>query len=161
MHAIVNKMVHRVKSWTPQIATLPLLLSALGTQYWQQYSLMGSLLPQPPIKIAWYPCHDNLIRKYISSISRFSVWTPTWNNYWSTSHMWTRYSNNLSWALMPGILKNFNSPQSWRVATVPGSFSMMVSSCSCYISRHSSIVMVKHLHKSHERRVSKLFQTFA
>jgi hypothetical protein len=33
MHAIVNKMVHRVKSWTPQIETFPLLLSASGTQY--------------------------------------------------------------------------------------------------------------------------------
>jgi hypothetical protein len=77
MHAIVNRIVHRVKYWTPQMETLPLLLSSSGTQYWRIYSLIGSTPPLPPVKVAWYPRRDKPVRKYIYSISSVSVWTPT------------------------------------------------------------------------------------
>jgi hypothetical protein len=62
---------------------------------------------------------------------------------------------------MPGIRKNFKRPQSRRAAMVPGSFPTIASSSSCSLSRHSSIVMVKCLHKNHKKRVNNSFQALA
>ena len=71
------------------------------------------------------------------------TWTPTWNTCWSMSHIWTKYSNNLSWALMPWILKKFNKPHCRREFMVPRSFKAIASSSSCSLYLHSNIFSIK------------------
>ena len=96
----------------------------------------------------------------MSSISKERTWTPTWNTYWSTSHMWTRYSSNLSWALMPWILNFFNNLHYRRALTVPGSFKAMKSSSSCSRSLHSDILTIKYLYGDEERKLASSIVDF-
>jgi hypothetical protein len=71
--------------------------------------------------------------------------------------MWTRYSNNLSWALMPWILKIFKIPHSRRATTIPESFLTMTSSSSCSVSLHFNIVMINTYNGAMRRRLTTQF----
>ena len=95
----------------------------------------------------------------MSSISKENVWTPTWNTCWLRSHICTRYSNNLTWALIPRIRKNFRRPQSHKATMVPRLFPAIASSSSCSLSCHSrTMVIAKCLHKKHKKKVSNSLQ---
>jgi hypothetical protein len=63
IRVMVNRMVLKVRSRTPLIATLPLRRLAPGSQYSLMYSLIGKPPPQPPIKVARAPRRDSPIKK--------------------------------------------------------------------------------------------------
>jgi hypothetical protein len=95
----------------------------------------------------------------MSSISKDNVWNPTWKTCWSTSHICTRYSNSLTWALIPEIRKNFKRPQSHKVEIVHGLFLTIASYSSCSLSCHSrTMVIAKYLHKTHKKKVINSLQ---
>jgi hypothetical protein len=62
IRVMVNKMVLKVRSRTPLIATLPLCRSAPGSQYSLMYSLIDKPPPQPPVKVTRAPRQDTLSR---------------------------------------------------------------------------------------------------
>ena len=90
-------------------------------------------------------------------MSIVNVWAPKMKTCWSGSHIRTRYSNNRTWALMPGIRKYFKRPQSLNAAMVGGWFSAFVLSSSCSRSHHSSTMFVAiYLHKKHTKMINDL-----
>ena len=86
-----------------------------------------------------------------------NVWAPTMKTCWSGPHIWTRYSSNRTWTLMPGIQKYFKRPQSLNATMVGGWFSAFALSSSCYRSLHSStMIMAIYLHKKHTNMINDL-----
>ena len=77
------------------------------------------------------------------------------NTCWSGSHIQTKYSNNRTWALMPGMQKYFKRPQSLSAAMVGGWFSALALSSSCSHSRHyNTMIVASNLHKTHINMVN-------